>query len=41
MGLQSVIEKNDEESTLQLMNMFDEQKLIAVVYLGVLGAIRM
>jgi hypothetical protein len=38
MGLQSVIEKNDEESTLQLMNMFDEQKLIAVVYLGVLGA---
>ena len=38
MGLQSVIEKNDEESVMKLMNMFDEQKLIAVVYLGVLGA---
>lgn len=38
MGLQSVLEKNDDESTMKLMNMFDEQKLIAVVYLGVLGA---
>lgn len=37
-GLQSVVEKEDEESSLQLMNMFDEQKLIAVVFLGVLGA---
>ena len=40
MGLQSVLEKNDDESTMKLMNMFDEQKLIAVVYLGVLGANR-
>ena len=38
MGLQSILEKNDDESTMKLMNMFDEQKLIAVVYLGVLGA---
>lgn len=37
-GLQSVVEKEDEESSLQIMNMFDEQKLIAVVFLGVLGA---
>ena len=38
MGLQSILEKNDDESTMKLMNMFDEQKLIAVVYLGVIGA---
>ena len=37
-GLQSVVEREDEESSLQIMNMFDEQKLIAVVFLGVLGA---
>ena len=38
MGLQSVINKNDEESIVQLMGVFDEQKLIAVIYLGVIGA---
>lgn len=37
-GLQSLVEKDDEESALQVMNMFDEQKLIAIVYLGVVGA---
>lgn len=30
--------EDDEESALQLMNAFDEQKLIGVVYLGVIGA---
>lgn len=38
MGLQSVIDNNDEESIMQLMGVFDEQKLIAVIYLGVVGA---
>lgn len=38
MGLQSVFNKNDEEGIAQLMGVFDEQKLIAVIYLGVIGA---
>lgn len=37
-GLESVVEGADEEAALQAMNTFDEQKLIGVVYLAVLGA---
>lgn len=43
MGLQSLMKETgdkekDAEKAMQLMSAFDEQKLIAVVYLAVLGA---
>jgi len=37
-GLKNVLDKDDEDSALQLMGMFDEQKLIAIIYLGFIGA---
>lgn len=45
MGLQSLIkntgdEEKDAENAMKLMGAFDEQKLIAVIYLAVLGANR-
>lgn len=39
-GLESVVDEADEEAALQAMNTFDEQKLISVVYLAVIGANR-
>lgn len=37
-GLESVVKSSDEKSALQAMNALDEQKMIAIVYLAVIGA---
>lgn len=37
-GLEALVTQSDEEATLDLLNAFDEQKLIAVIYLAVIGA---
>lgn len=37
-GLETLISQKDEKDSLELMNAFNEQKMIAVVYLGVVGA---
>ncbi|WP_107951367.1 hypothetical protein [Lysinibacillus parviboronicapiens] len=37
-GLETLVSQADEENSLELLNAFDEQKLIAVIYLAVLGA---
>lgn len=39
-GLETVVDATDEEAALQAMNTFDEQRLIGVVYLSVIGANR-
>lgn len=37
-GLETLVAQSSEEASLELMNAFDEQKLITVIYLGVVGA---
>ncbi|MEY9972264.1 hypothetical protein ABH966_002638 [Lysinibacillus sp. RC46] len=37
-GLETLITQSDEEASLELLNAFDEQKLIAVIYLAAIGA---
>lgn len=37
-GLESLVSSDKEEDATKLLGAFDEQKLIAVIYLGVLGA---
>lgn len=37
-GLETLIIQSDEEASLELLNAFDEQKLIAVIYLAAIGA---
>ncbi|MFE3576903.1 hypothetical protein [Lysinibacillus sp. NPDC059133] len=37
-GLETLIIQSDEEASLELLNAFDEQKLIAVIYLAATGA---
>jgi len=37
-GLETLITQADEEASLELLNAFDEQKLIAVIYLAAIGA---
>ena len=37
-GLETLVSQSNEEDSMKLLNAFDEQKLIAVIYLAVLGA---